>query len=135
MMVEINSSQRLLNQIKVEKDDEVRMELFVALGGACHYAYLPDSGIKISDEIRKQTLELAGGYLTEGQAQKAHKGAEVIRKLLEQDQLESAEAEKYLGLLAQTYEQQKDKADGLLRGELLGAMAGWPVRPPQCPQN
>ncbi len=124
LMVEVNSSQRLANQLKVEKDDEVKMELFVALGGVCHYAYLPDSGIKISGEIRKQTLELAGEYLTQGQAQKARKGAEVIRKLLEQDQLESAEAEEYLGLLAQTYEQQKAKADGLLRGELLGAMAG-----------
>jgi len=124
LMVEVDSSQRLANQLKVEKDDEVKMELFVALGGACHYAYLPDSGIKISGEIRKQTLKLAGEYLTHGQAQKAHKGAEVIRKLLEQDQLESAEAEEYLGLLAQTYEQQKAKANGLLRGELLGAMAG-----------
>lgn len=124
LMVEVDSSQRLANQLKVEKDDEVKMELFVALGGACHYAYLPDSGIKISGEIRKQTLKLAGEYLTHGQAQKAHKGAEVIRKLLEQDQLESAEAEKYLGLLAQTYEQQSAKANGLLRGELLGAMAG-----------
>jgi len=124
LMVEVNSSQRLANQLKVEKDDEVKMELFVALGGACHYAYLPDSGIKTSGKIRKQTLELAGEYLTHGQAQKARKGAEVIRKLLEQDQLESAEAERYLGLLAQTYEQQKAKADGLLRGELLGAMAG-----------
>jgi len=124
LMVEVNSSQRLANQLKVEKDDEVKMELFVALGGACHYAYLPDSGIKISGEIRKQTLELAGEYLSEGQAQKARKGAEVIRKLLEQDQLESAEAEKYLALLARTCERQKAKADGLLRGELLVAMAG-----------
>jgi HEAT repeat protein len=124
LMVEVDSSQRLANQLEVEKDDEVKMELFVALGGACHYAYLPDSGIKISAEIRKQTLKLAGEYLTEGQAQKARRGAEVIRKLLEQDQLESAEAEKYLGLLAQTYEQQSAKVDGLLRGELLGAMAG-----------
>jgi HEAT repeat protein len=124
LMVEVNSAQRLADQLKVEKDDEVKMELFVALGGACHYAYLPDSGIKVPGEIRKQTLELAGEYLIEGQAQKAQKGAEVIRKLLEQDQLESAEAEKYLGLIAQTYEQQKAKADGILCGELLGAMAG-----------
>jgi len=123
LMVEVNSSQRLADQLKVEKDDEVKMELFVALGGACYYAYLPDSGIKISSEIGKQTLELAGEYLTQGPAQKARKGAEVIRKLLEQDQLGSVEAEKYLGLLAQTYERQKTETDTLLRGELLGAMA------------
>ncbi len=124
LMVEVNSSQRLADQLKVEKDDEVKMELFSALGGACYYAYLPDSGIKIPSEIGKQTLELAGEYLTQGSAQKARKGAEVIRKLLEQDQLGSAEATEYLGLLAQTYEQQKTQTDALLRGELLGAMAG-----------
>ncbi len=124
LMVEVNSSQRLADQLKVEKDDEVKMELFSALGGACYYAYLPDSGIKIPSEVGKQTLELAGEYLTQGPAQKARKGAEVIRKLLEQDQLSSAEAERYLGLLAQTYEQQKTQTDAVLRGELLGAMAG-----------
>ena len=123
-MVEVNSSQRLADQLKVEKDDEVKMELFVALAGACYYAYLPDSGIKISSEIGNQTLELAGEYLTQGPAQKTRKGAEVIRKLLEQDQLSSAEAEKYLGLLAQTYEQQRTGTGTSLRGELLSAMGG-----------
>jgi uncharacterized protein YidB (DUF937 family) len=37
--------------------------------------------------------------------------------------LGSVEAEKYLGLLAQTYERPKTETDALLRGELLGAMA------------
>jgi HEAT repeat protein len=124
LMVEVNSSQRLADQIKVEKDDEVKMELFTALAGACYYAYLPDSGIKIPTEVRKQTLELAGEYLTQGSPQKARKGVEAIRKLLEQDQLSSAEATEYFDLLAQTYEQQKTDTDASLREGMLDAMAG-----------
>ena len=124
LMGEINSASRLLSQIKVEQDDEVKTELFVALGGACYYAFLPNSGIKIEPEIRKQTLEIASQYLASDDSKKVQKGAEVIKKLLEQDGLATNEVENYLGLLAQKYEQQKNNNDsGVLRGELLGYMA------------
>jgi HEAT repeat protein len=124
LMGELNSAQNLLEQHKVELDDEVRMELFVALGGACHYAFSPNSGINIPEEVRKQTLEWAEEYLAEQDTDKARKGAEVIKKLLEQDGLFPDDVTKYLGLLAERYKQEKGKADGNLRGELLGAMAG-----------
>lgn len=124
LMGELNSAPRLLEQLKIEQDDEVRLELFVALGGACYYAFLPNSGIKISPEIRQQTLEWAVKYLSEEQVNNAQKGAEVIKKLLEQDGLTLAEVDRYLGLLAKRYNQEKDKTDGTLRGELLSAMAG-----------
>jgi len=124
LMGQLNSAERLLEQLDIEQDDGVRTELFVALGGACYYAFLPNSGIKISPEIRKQSLEWAVKYLSEQDSKKAQKGAEVIKKLLEQDGLTSAEVDRYLGLLAERYNQQKDKADGALRGELLNAMAG-----------
>lgn len=124
LMGELNSAEKLLEQLKVEHDDEVRMELFVALGGACYYAFLPGSGIKIPPEIRKQTLELAAEYLSQQEPKKAQKGAEVIKKLLEQDGLTSAEAEGYLDLLAKRYRQEVDSANGALRGELLDIMAG-----------
>lgn len=120
---ELNSAQHLLEQLKVEQDDEVRMELFVALGGACYYASMPNSGIKISDDIRKQTLEWAAQYLSAQQPEKARRGADVIRKLLEQDGLASNEINKYLDLLAKRYQQQKNMPDGPLQGELLTAMA------------
>ncbi len=123
LMVYLNSAERLLEQLEIEQDSEVRMELFVALGGACHYAFLPDSGIEISPEIREQTLELATEYLSEQEPRRAQKGAEVIKKLLEQDGLTSAEVDKYLGKLVERYKQEEDKADGGLRGELLGVMA------------
>ncbi|MEE9369920.1 MAG: hypothetical protein V3W45_00485, partial [Sedimentisphaerales bacterium] len=124
LMGELNSAEKLLEQHKVEQDEEVKMELFVALGGACYYAFLPGSGINIAPEIRKQTLELASEYLSEQAPVKAQKGAEVIKKLLEQDGLTSGDVNRYLDLLAERYRQEKDKADGALRGELLGAMAG-----------
>jgi HEAT repeat protein len=123
LMGQLNSSQRLLQQLEIEQDDEVKTELFVALGGACYYAFLPGSEVKIPEEIRKKTLEWAAKFLLEENPKKAQKGAEVIRKLLEQDGLTSGEVDGYLGLLVERYNQQKNKTNGTLRGELLGAMA------------
>jgi len=123
LMGELNSAQKLLEQLKSEQDDEVKTELLVALGRACYYAFLPNSGINIDESIRKQTLEVAAEYLSRQEPKKAHNGAEVIRKLLEQNGLPSADVDKYLGLLAERYNQQKGSPDGALRGELLSAMA------------
>jgi HEAT repeat protein len=124
LMVELNSSQRLLEQLKVEQYDEVRLDLFVALGRACQYAFSANSGIQVSPEIRKQLLEWAEKYLVEEGPKKAQKGADVVRKLLEQGGFASSEVNRYLGLLQARYKQEKDKSDGVLRGELLAAMAG-----------
>ena len=122
---EANSAQPLLAQLETEPDDEVRMEMLVALGGACYYASLPDSPIKIPQETRQQTLEWAVKYLFEQEPKKAQKGAEVMKKLLEQDGLAPVEVDKYLGLLAERYSQQKkNKAEVALSGELLNVMAG-----------
>jgi HEAT repeat protein len=129
---EVNSAQPLLAQLETEQDDEVRMELLVALGGACYYASLPDSPIKIPPETRQQTLEWAVKYLFEQEPKKAQKGAEVMKKLLEQDGLSRVEADKYLGLLAERYGQQKNKADGALSGELLNTMAALCVPTSAC---
>ena len=124
LMGELNSAQHLAEQLKVEPDDEVRMELFGALGGACYYASLPDSKFKIPKEVREQTLEWAVKYLSEQEPRKAQKGAEVMKKLLEQGGLESTEVDKYLDLLAEKFNQQTKSVTGTLRGELLSAMAG-----------
>jgi HEAT repeat protein len=121
LMVELNSAQRLLEQLKVEQYDEVRIELFVALGRACQYAFSANSGIKVAPEVRKQTLEWAEKYLVDQDPNNTQKGADVIRKLLEQEGLASSEVDKYLSLLLARY---KQESDGTLRGELLTAMAG-----------
>jgi len=123
LMGQLNSSQRLLEQLEVEQDDEVKTELFVALGGACYYASLPGSEIKLADGVRENALGWAAKFLLEEDPTKAQKGAEVIKKLLEQDGISSGAVEWYLSLLAERYNGQKDKADGVLRGELLNAMA------------
>jgi HEAT repeat protein len=129
---EINSAQPLLTQLETEQDDDVRTELLVALGGACYYASLPDSPIKIPPETRQQTIEWAVKYLLEQEPKKAQKGAEVMKKLLEQDGLSPAEVDKYLGFLAEKYSQQKNKTDGALSGELLNAMAGLCAQTSAC---
>ncbi len=121
-MSALNPAQKLLEQYVVEKYDDVRLAIFEALGEACYYAFSPGSEIELSSEVRNETLELAARYIIEKDGQKAKKGAEVIRKLLELPGLEAARAQKYLGLVAGRSEQAKSK-DGPLRGELLGIMA------------
>ena len=120
----MNSAQQLLTQLESEPDEQVKVELLDALGGACSFALLSSSPVNISPEIRKEALELAAKYLSEEDSGKARKGAEVIRKLLEPEGLTPEELDGYLGLLAKRYNQQKKNPDGALRGELLSAMAG-----------
>ncbi len=123
-MTEVDSAQQLLGQLEVELDDQVKTELFSALGRACYIAFLPNSMIKIAPEIRKQTLEWSLKYLSEETVARVQKGAEAIRMLLEQDGLTDAEADRYLGMLAKRYGELKNDSDGALRGELLSAMSG-----------
>ncbi|MGD0597879.1 MAG: HEAT repeat domain-containing protein [Sedimentisphaerales bacterium] len=118
---ELSSAERLAEQFKVEQDEEVKTELFVALGAACHYALVPTSGSQLSPELRRQTLEWAAGYLNDEDAKKAHRGAEVIRKLLEPGGLAADDVVKYMDMLVERYG--RDKGNGALRGDLLGTMA------------
>ncbi|MHC4912958.1 MAG: HEAT repeat domain-containing protein, partial [Planctomycetota bacterium] len=124
LMGELDSAQRLLEQLEVEQNDEIKTELFVALGWACYYAFLPNSEIRVPEKVRQRTLGWATKYLLDEDPGKAQKGAEVIKKLLEQDGLTSGEVDRYLGLLAKRYKQEEGSTDGSLRGELLSAMAG-----------
>jgi HEAT repeat protein len=120
---ELSSAERLAEQFKVEQDEEVKTELFVALGAACHYALVPTSGSQLSPELRKQTLEWAAGYLNDEDAKKAHRGAEVIRKLLEPGGLSEDDAARYMDMLVERYSRDKQDSNSVLRGDLLGTMA------------
>lgn len=120
---ELSSAERLAEQFKAEQDEEVKTEVFVALGAACHYALVPTSGSQLSPELRKQTLEWAAGYLNDEDAKKAHRGAEVIRKLIEPGGLADEEVVKYMDLLVERYGRDKQTGNGTLRGDLLGTMA------------
>ncbi len=120
---ELGSAERLAEQFAMEQDEEVKLELFVALGAACHYALIPTSGMQLSPELRKRTLEWAARYVREGDAAKAQRGAEVVRKLLEPGGLASEEAGRYLDVLAERFKQEQQNDDGTLKGELVGTMA------------
>jgi HEAT repeat protein len=120
---ELSSPERLAEQFSVEQDDEVRMELFVALGAACHYALVPTSGSQLSPELRRQTLEWAAGYLSDDDAKKAQRGAEVIRKLIEPGGLSEDEVGKYMDMLVERYGRDKQSGSVSLHGDLLGTMA------------
>jgi HEAT repeat protein len=124
LLWELNSTQKLLQQLQVEDDPEVRQELFVALGGACYYASLPTSPFKIPDDVRKATLEWAVQFLGEQSPDKVRNGAKVIRQQLEQDGLKADDIDKYLKALSRRYQEASAAADHPLRGELLTAMAG-----------
>jgi len=121
LMSELNAAKPLLDQIKVEDDPEVRHGLFVALGTACYYA---SSTVKVPQEIRRETLELAVGFLDNADPEKVRSGADVIRKLLEQNGLKPEDIDKYLTALATRYGQASPAANHGLRAEILGAMAG-----------
>ncbi len=121
LMSELNAAKPLLDQLKIEDDAEVRHGLFVALGTACYYA---SSTVKVPEEIRKETLELAVGFLDSSDPEKVRSGADIIRKLLEQNGLKPEDIDKYLTALADRYRQANPAANHGLRAEILGAMAG-----------
>ncbi|HPC94270.1 MAG TPA: hypothetical protein PLU87_04950 [Sedimentisphaerales bacterium] len=120
---ELNSTSQLLDQLQVEEDPDVRHGLFVALGNVCYYASLPTSGVKIPDDVRRRTLELAVRFLDLSDAEKVRSGADVVWRLLEQDGLKPEEIDKYLAALANRYGRTNPTANNGLRAELLGAMA------------
>jgi len=123
-MRELNTAKPLLEQLKVEQDDLVRREVFVALGEACYFASLPTAGHKVPEEVRKETLDWAVRFLNEPDAERSRSGADVIGKLLEQNGLEPNEVEEYLKALVKRYGQAGLAADHGLRSYLLGTMAG-----------
>ena len=138
LMQKLNSASPLLAQLGAEQDDQVKTKLLIALGGACSNAILSNPTTTISPEmkeIRKQTLEWAAKFLFEENAEKAREGAIVIKKLLNRDGLEPKEVDRYLGLLSERYDKQKDNPDGTLRGELLNEMAALCAQDSTCRQK
>lgn len=126
-MVELNSARPLLTQLELEQDDQVKTEIFVALGWACSSA-VSSNPPKVSPEIkeiRTQTLKWAEQFLfSEHSVGKSRIGAQVMEKLLRRDGLDDTEEQKYLDLLLSRYKRLTDNPEGALRVELLGAMAG-----------
>jgi len=119
----VDSTAKLLGQLRVETDEAVKAELLSALGAACYYALLPGSQMTLSDEVRNETLTMAAQYLQDKDARKAARGADVISKLLEQNGLKPESTSRYLEMLEQRYVAiASENAESPLRVELLRAM-------------
>lgn len=121
-MSALNPAEKLLERFYLEQDSEVALAMFEALGEACFFAFSPGSKIELPVEVKLQTLEIAGGYLKSEDVDTAKKGAEIIRKLLELDDLPEALAEHYLGLFLERYELSVQRNSGL-RPDLLSMMS------------
>ncbi len=118
----LDPAAKLLARLDVEQDGQVALAVFEALGEACFFAFSPGSQIKLSEDIRSRTFELAAKYLASEDMAEAIQGGEVIRKLLELNSLAPEESNKYMAMLVTRYEK-ANAADQALRGRLLGVMA------------
>lgn len=118
----LDPAEKLLAQLQVEKDSEVGLALFQALGEACSFAFTPGSPIKLPSTIRMETLRLASIFLAEKDSDRVYPAAEVIRKLLEINGIETPVAQSYLRMILTRY-QATEGQPGPLRGQLLMVMA------------
>jgi hypothetical protein len=123
LMPELDSAEILARQHSVDRDPEVRLEIFVALGARCSYAAMATPQVKLPPQIVQQTLTWAAEYLFKPEPQTAQKSAEAMKKLLEREGLAPVDVESYLGLFAERYGREKAGANGMLRGTLLTLMA------------
>ncbi len=121
-MSALNPAAVLLERLKLEEDAEVKLVMLEALGEACFFAFSPGSPIKLSESIKIETLEIAAGYLQSKSSVDCIKGAGIIRKILELNNLSSDSMQSYLGLLNDRY-QKSISLDKELRAELLAILA------------
>lgn len=121
-MSALNPAEKLLERLGVEKDAEVSLAMFEALGEACFFAFSPGSKIELPAGVKLQTLEIAVAHLDSDDAAAVQKGAEIIYKLLELNNLPQEQAVGYLERLVKRY-QASVQQNSTLRGELLGVMA------------
>lgn len=121
-MSALNPAQKLLERFKRENDPEVALAMFDALGEACFFAFSPGSGIELSSDIKAETLNIAVQFLTGDQNETARKGAEVIRKMLELNNLDKDSVQYYLSVIHDRYQQTVGQ-NPVLRADLLSVMA------------
>ena len=121
-MSALDPAEVLLVRFQSETDPEVSLAMFEALGEACFYAFSPGSPVELSPDIKAQVLGIAVTYLQSELAEPTIKGAEVIRKILELNNLSKDSIRSYLGLLRDRYVKSISESD-LLRADLLSILA------------
>lgn len=131
-MGDLRLARQLLEQLRVETQEPVKIELLGALGEAC-YTQLSLNPQQPSPEeagkIREEALAFAGEYLASTadappeHLKRVQKAAAAMRKLLEPKGLEGQQAIRYLSLLGNQYAQERAKPENPLTAELLNVMA------------
>lgn len=119
---DLNPAEVLLVRFQEESDPEVALAMFEALGEAYYYAFSPGTAVELSPEIKNKTLEIAAQYLESNSAESAIKGAEVLRKILELNNLSKDSMNSYLMVLSNRYEKSISE-NGTLRAGLLSILA------------
>ncbi len=127
-IVKIDSAGVLIQQLDNEKEADVRVKLFSALGEACRTA-LVDEGVP--DKIKAQTLKWAAKFLAETSQDEVVKGADVIGRLLEKNGLTEAEIDTYLALLKSRFEREVP-GNEVIKKKLLRTMALLCANPSGC---
>lgn len=123
LMGELNTSKPLLDQLKVEADEQVKRKILMALGEACYAGSVATAAYKVPEEVRRETLDWAVKFLGDTDTEKVRSGAAVIGKLLEQDGLKPADVDRCLNVLSTRYTQSGAGTEVGVRGYLLDAMA------------
>lgn len=119
-MSNLSGPERLLEQLKSESDENVRLAMFEALGEACYYSLLSSTQENaLPDQIRNDTLSEADKYLDSDDAVKSKMGAVVIRKLIEPNGMNKELVSVHLEKILVRYE----RSDGQLKADLLNVMA------------
>ena len=113
---------KLLAQLLVEKEEQIKLELFSALGEACNYAKNTNPDSVINNDIYVTTLDWAGQFLNDPNEIKSQKGAEVMCKLLINDGLNKVLMQKYLEMLSARYSLAKQNSAIKLQAALLEEM-------------
>ncbi|MEN8127362.1 MAG: HEAT repeat domain-containing protein, partial [Planctomycetota bacterium] len=121
-MSDLNPAEVLLEHFQSETDHEVALAMFEALGEACFFAFSPGSPVDLSQDIKTQTLGIATDYLRSDSAESVVKGAKVIRKILELNNLSNEMTKSYLEALRDRYEKSMTE-DDVLRADLLSVLA------------
>jgi hypothetical protein len=123
VMSNLNQAEQLLAQLNVEKNSEVKLAIFSALGEACYFSLLSASPeTPLSSETRRKTLAQALRYLDSKDPEESKTGAVVLRNLLEPNGLGKEVINAYLEKILFRYEATIPSED-VLRGNLLNVMA------------
>lgn len=121
VLTNVNSADALFAQLKAEAKPGVKTEILIALAHVCNFALSPGAEVKISPEIRIQTLRIASEFLKDSNPVAA---AEVIRSLLLQNGLEVSQVRPYFELIADCFGKAGDKQTKIRLLEEMARLCG-----------